>query len=224
MGEFKVRVIRSKRRTVGLEVTHQGKLVVRAPYHLNLSELEEILQRHRNWIRKKVREVQSQQTLVQSKKFCNGERFLYLGKEYPLHLVSSPRSALIFDGQSFQLSLARVGLARELFERWYRKQARTDLSRRVEQLAAITGFKFEEIRISSARSRWGSCSAKGTISLTWRLIMAPPDIIDYVIIHELAHTLEKNHSRAFWQLVEKHLPDYRERRRWLRINGFLLNL
>jgi len=111
-----------------------------------------------------------------------------------------------------------------LFQKLYRKLARAYLRRRLEQLARLNGFNFKKFRLSSARTRWGSCSAKGTISLTWRLILAPPEIIDYVIIHELAHTREKNHSRAFWNLVAKHLPDFRQRRRWLKQNGFRLNI
>lgn len=82
----------------------------------------------------------------------------------------------------------------------------------------------EKLRISSARTRWGSCSAKGTISLTWRLVMAPPEILDYVIVHELAHLKVKNHSSAFWKVVETYLPGYQNQRKWLKQNGHTLDL
>jgi predicted metal-dependent hydrolase len=86
------------------------------------------------------------------------------------------------------------------------------------------GFREMKVRISSARTRWGSCSQKGNLSFTWRLVMAPPDVIDYVVVHELCHTREMNHSRSFWEQVEAILPDFRQRRRWLKEYGKLLVL
>ena len=98
------------------------------------------------------------------------------------------------------------------------------LTERVEFFAHAQGFKVKKIRISSARTRWGSCSAKGTLSFTWRLVMAPPDVIDYVVVHELCHLKELNHSKAFWAQVEAILPDYKTRRKWLKDNGAKLHL
>ncbi|MGB9893381.1 MAG: M48 family metallopeptidase, partial [Candidatus Saccharicenans sp.] len=164
------------------------------------------------------------QQALRPKNFIPGEKFLYLGKEYPLILSLGQTVALSFNGEAFFLSASGQIRARALFEKLYRKMARSYLSRRVEELATINGFEFQKFRLSSARSRWGSCSARKTISLTWRLIMAPPQIIDYVIIHELAHTREKNHSRAFWNLVAQYVPDYKSKRRWLKSNGFRFNL
>lgn len=224
MKEIKVKVIRSKRRTVGLEINDQGRLIVRAPYHLETSTIDDILRSHQQWIKKKLEEAERRQQLFQPKKFISGEKFLFLGKEYPLLIVNRIRPALLFDGERFELSSAFRQLGRQVFERWYRKQALIYLSQKTSKIARKTGFSFKKLRISSARTRWGSCSGKGTVSFAWRLIMAPPEIIDYVIIHELAHTKEKNHSRAFWNLVAHYIPDYKEKRCWLRANGFLFNL
>lgn len=224
MTEVKFRLIRSNRRTVGLEINHQGDLIVRAPERLELTAIKNILKSHRKWITHKLEEVEKRRQLIRPKKFVGGEQFLWLGREYPLMLSPRRRPALRFTGQNFILSSRWQGQAREIFEKWYRKKARIYLEERVRSLAARDGFRFKKFRLSSARTRWGSCSARGTISLTWRLIMAPPEIIDYVIIHELAHTREKNHSRAFWDLVAWQMPDYRQRRRWLRQNGFRLNI
>ena len=111
------------------------------------------------------------------------------------------------------------GQAAQLFEQWYRQQARTVFTERVELYAQKYGFEYAKIRISSARTRWGSCSSKGTLSFTWRLVMAPLEIVDYVVVHELSHLREHNHSKAFWAQVAAILPDYKSRRKWLKVNG-----
>jgi predicted metal-dependent hydrolase len=219
-----IKIVKSRRRTVSLEINQEGVLTVRAPYGLDRTTIDDILKRHQPWIRKKRQEVQRRQELSRPKKFEDGEKFLWLGKEYPLRIVARVRPSLVFTGERFELAASSILSARQLFEAWFKEQARFYLSSRLKEIARKTGFKYQKFRLSSAQTRWGSCSAKGTISLVWRLMMAPPEIIDYLIIHELAHTKEKNHSRAFWRLVEELLPDYRERRRWLRKNGFRLKL
>ncbi len=110
------------------------------------------------------------------------------------------------------------------FKAWYRAQARALVEERVRQYAARYGFSYRQVRITSARTRWGSCSAKGTLCFTWRLVMAPPECIDYVVVHELAHLRVANHSPAFWREVGAILPDYKARRKWLRVNGRSLTL
>ncbi|RFT15747.1 MAG: putative metal-dependent hydrolase [Candidatus Saccharicenans subterraneus] len=219
-----MRIIRSERRTVGLEVNDRGELIVRAPERLSRAAIDEIIRKHRRWIEKKLAEAEKRRQMFRPKKFVEGEKFLWLGSEYPLRITGEGRPALKFTGREFVLSARWQGRAREIFKKLYRRKALAYLSLRTRQLAELNGFKFTRLRLSSATTRWGSCSARGTVSLTWRLILAPPEIIDYVIIHELAHTREKNHSRAFWNLVEAHLPDYRRKRLWLKKYGFFLNL
>ncbi len=108
---------------------------------------------------------------------------------------------------------------KRVLEGWYRARAVEFFPERVKMLAERHQFQFEKVRISSARTRWGSCSSKGTISLSWRLILLPLEAVDYVIIHELCHTVVHNHSSRFWKLVEDILPDYKDWRKWLRKNG-----
>lgn len=219
-----LKIVRTKRRTVGLEVNDRGELIVRAPEKLSRAAIDEIIRKHQRWIENKLSEVEKRRQMFPPRKFIQGEKFLWLGKEYPLVISGESRPALKFTGQEFILSSRWQSRAREIFRKFYRQKAQAYLSRRTAELAGLNGFRFTRFRLSSAATRWGSCSARGTISLTWRLVLAPPEIIDYVIIHELAHTRERNHSRAFWNLVEEQLPDYRQRRRWLKKYGFRLNL
>ena len=124
----------------------------------------------------------------------------------------------------FRLPVKALPKAPALLAAWYKNQARLILTERTDHFAQQFGLKYRSIRITSARTRWGSCSQLNALSFTWRLVMTPIEIVDYIVVHELAHVVEKNHSRAFWSQVERMLPDYRIRRKWLKTNGRLLDL
>jgi hypothetical protein len=133
--------------------------------------------------------------------------------------VPPQRPALTFDGRGFRLSRNAQARAQAAFVRWYKARALEVLTERVEALAAQHGFRYERIRISSARTRWGSCSSRGTLSFTYRLVMAPLEVVDYVVVHELVHTRIRNHSKVFWRAVGEIIPDYKRHVTWLRRNG-----
>ena len=124
----------------------------------------------------------------------------------------------------FKLSESAQPQAKSVFEAWYKNQAGTLIPERVNLYARRDKFKFNKLRISSARKRWGSCSAKRTLSFTWRLVMAPLDVIDYVVVHELCHLIRLDHSEKYWDLVAGILPDYKLKRKWLKDNGRFLIL
>ena len=131
---------------------------------------------------------------------------------------------LSFKKDRFLLRADSRSRANTLFTAWYRRQARVLLEKRVPELASHYNLTYSRVRISSARTRWASCSSNGTLSFTWRLVMAPQPVIDYIIIHELAHLLERNHSSRYWATVQAMLPDYRRYVKWLKQNGHLLTL
>jgi hypothetical protein len=158
-----------------------------------------------------------------ARQFTAGEKFLYLGQEYPLSVVAGPKAALKFEAGFFLTQKAQPE-APLFFEKWYKTAARKLLSERVKYYAQKFGLKYEKIRLSSARTRWGSCSSKATLSFTWRLVMAPLEVLDYVVVHELAHLLVKNHSAVFWAEVARMMPDFKRQRAWLKKNGRFLTL
>jgi predicted metal-dependent hydrolase len=196
-------------------------VVVRAPLRLSERAIQEFVDGKRDWITAKLSELASQKT--PARQFTPGERFPYLGQTYPLVVTSMQRPALRL-GSTFEVSQSALPRARQVFERWYRTRAAEVFAQRVALFAARFGLRYQSIRISAARTRWGSCSTKGTLSFTWRLVMAPLEVIDYVIIHELAHLVVHNHSAAFWARVESMLPDYRVQRAWLKRHGHTLSL
>ena len=212
------RLVRSRRKTISLIIQSDGTLTVRAPLRMSDKHIQEFVHLHMDWILKKQALVRSAPPAFK-KEFQAGETFLFHGKEYPLVVGPGQKSTLIFQGDRFVITRAGLPKARQAFLRWYREQARQFLTERVSVLARQHGFVYTKIRITSARTRWGSCSSRGTLSFTWRLIMAPPEVIDYVVIHELVHTRVNNHSRLFWQTVALIMPDYKLQVTWLKKNG-----
>jgi len=215
-------IIRSRRRTIAIIVHRNGKVIVRAPLKTPEKLIHTFIESKSGWIIEKKAEA-AQRTALPVKKFTGGETFLLLGREIPLRLVNTQKTALIFRDE-FSLSQAALSKALEVFEKWYQAKAREVLTERVVLYARQFGLKYAKIRISSARTRWGSCSSRGTLSFTWRLVMAPLEVIDYVVIHELAHLKIKNHSPLFWAEVAQMQPDYKRRLAWLKKNGRLLTL
>ena len=124
----------------------------------------------------------------------------------------------------FELSRHSQSAGEHAFTEWYREAMRKSATVRAGELAAQHGFTFHGIRITSARTRWGSCNSRGGLNFPWRLVMAPLEVIDYVVLHELLHTEIQNHSREFWDRLEMLMPDYRIRRKWLKDNGYKLTL
>lgn len=217
-----LKIIRSRRKTISLIIQSNGELVVRAPKQATRKQIDALLAKHAAWIEKKQTEALAKQVKTPSHQFVAGEHFLFMGKKFPLKLVAEGDPALSFQ-DVFYLAEASQPDARAIFEKWYKKAARQLFEKRVHYYAKKHGFQVAKIKLSSAKTRWGSCSSKGNINLVWRLVMAPLEIVDYVIVHELCHLREANHSKRFWAEVEAILPDYRLHRRWLRENAHQLH-
>jgi len=215
------KLVRSRRKTVAILIERDGQLTVRAPLRLPTARIQEFVESHFDWITKTRARLRAASP-PPAKRYAEGETFLYLGKAYPLILVPAHRPALTFDGAAFRLATSSLPRAAEVFELWYKQQARQFLTGRVQALAGKHAFRYQKIRISSARTRWGSCSSRGTLSFTYRLVMAPEDVVDYVVMHELVHTRVRNHSKTFWNKVAELMPNYKVRLAWLKKNGKFL--
>lgn len=212
-----MKIVRSHRKTIALLIERDGSLTVRAPLRASRAEIERLVAEKAAWIAEKQALALSRQPATH--RYAPGERFWFLGVAYPLEMAPGAAPALGFDGQRFQLARAALPRAAQVFEQWYRAQARAVIGARAAALAARFGYTYTSLRINAARSRWGSCGPKGSLNFTWRLVQAPPEVIDYVIVHELAHLVVRSHAPAFWARVRQHLPDYEQPRRWLRDFG-----
>ncbi|MBU1101199.1 MAG: M48 family metallopeptidase [Bacteroidetes bacterium] len=214
------KILRSRRKTLSLEINEKAELIIRAPLRLADSEIKRFLMEKSSWIIQKQKEISRK--VFPGKQFSEGEEFLYLGKLYPLHYEGT--YAHLFLDKMFYLSPRMSKSAEKQFTKWYRKQAEIVFYERLEHFARLMNIEYNGLKVSSAQKRWGSCTHKNDINLSWRLILAPVEIIDYVVVHELAHVLRKDHSKYFWAIVLRILPDYKERRNWLKDYGHTLNI
>jgi predicted metal-dependent hydrolase len=218
------KLIRSKRRTIALIVERDGSFTVRAPMRAPHAAIETFIQQKEDWItrtRDKIKSTLREPTV--GKQYTDGEKFLFLGSSFDLKLVGFQKPSLRLDS-GFTLSSAAQSKGEQVFVRWYKERALEIIFERVRQYSQQYNFTPKQVKISSAKTRWGSCSPNGTLNFTWRLVMAPLDVIDYVVVHELAHLRVKNHSSKFWKVVESIYPEYKKQRKWLRENGEKLNL
>lgn len=216
-------VIHSKRKTIAIIVKKDGSVIVRAPLRATRAQIMQFINQKAAWIEKSQSEVLARLQSAPGHQYLDGETFYYLGKPYALRVVDHASLALALNGD-FTLARKAQPRAKQAFARWYRQQAATILADRTAAFATRFGLSFKQVKITTARTRWGSYSSTGTISYSYRLIMAPLEIVDYVIVHELAHIRHRNHSQAYWKQVSAFMPDYRQRAAWLKANGHLFTL
>jgi predicted metal-dependent hydrolase len=213
------RILRSRRRTIAVEIHPDGQIWIRAPMRTPRAVLDQVLREKADWIQSRLTQIQQAEALNPQYAYSEGELHPFLGQQRPLRFAKAAPEV-----EAIYLPETSRGHAREALAAWYRVEAARVIPDMVHRLSDHFGLHPTRVRLSSARTRWGSCSSKGTISLAWRLILAPPDIIKYVIIHELVHLKVPNHSSKFWDGVQACLPDYKTRRAWLRKNARFLEV
>lgn len=204
-------------------INSDAELIVRAPFNTSEKTINKVVLKYRDRLQKTQKEVQLKNLKFNKKEFVDGEKFFYLGNYYNLKLVDNQE--ILFDFKDeFLLSKKCLSQARDIFIIWYKRSAYEKISQRVEWYAQKNGFEYNKINITNAQKRWGSCSHRGNLSFSWRLIMAPLPIIDSVVVHELAHLEVKNHSKTFWNKVGNLDPEYKEHKNWLKNNRHLLRM
>lgn len=225
--QMELAIIKSKRRSITIAIQPDGNLLVKAPVLMSDSEILKWVKTKTAWIIRQREKVLARQVVSPPKQYVSGERFLYLGKEYELEVrISAGRAGMvgIVDDKIVLFSKTGEGTEVEsILSNWYKNQAKNIISKRVHFYAGQMGEMFERITIKSQKKRWGSCSSARNLNFNWRLIMAPQEVMDYVVVHELCHLRQMNHSEAFWREVEMVLPYYKVHKKWLERNGDLLN-
>jgi predicted metal-dependent hydrolase len=216
-------LMRCRRKTIGMRVSSEG-LTVRIPMRESLNWVESVLQKRADWIVTKLDEWKNRKPARPT--WEEGAIFPLLGEPWQVtvtaasavHMVQASENATSKDEQS-GLSLS-PGVAAEQIEsavmKWYRQHALTCFTERTALYANKLGVALPQLRLSNARTLWGSCNSRGIIRLNWRLIQKPLDLVDYVVVHELSHLIEMNHSKAFWQTVGSVYPSYAVARKKLR--------
>jgi predicted metal-dependent hydrolase len=217
-------VIRSHRSTADIIIERDGSVVVRAPEWVDDAQIKSLVESKYSWIYDGLAESRDLNATRVLREYKNGEGFLCLGRAYPLLLVIDQKDAIQLKNGRFMLRRDRVeqgdiAAAKSAFRDFYIAKGLERLRRRVEYFAPKVGVEPTGVEVKELGLRWASCSPGGKLAFHWKCMMAPQTIIDYVVVHELCHLHHRDHTDAFWNEVDKVIPDFRERKEWLRKNG-----
>lgn len=208
------KLIRSNRKTIAIHITKEATVEVRAPLRVSISIIEDFVKIKKSWIDINLIRMKELHLKVAFHLDENTLLF-YKGQAYPVEFTNNTKK-VVFENNKFILPNQGADEIKKTLTKWYKNSAKEFLTERTKHISDAVNIKFNQIKIGSANTRWGSCSTKNNINFTYKLLFLPPEIIDYVIVHELSHIIEHNHSSKFWLVVKKKMPDYKERQSQLK--------
>lgn len=212
-----MKIIKSFRKTISLKIDETWEIIIKAPLFVSNKRIQDFVDKHKEWIEEK-----RQVVIGRVKVYVEWEKFMYFWGEYELKFLWWLKD-ITFDWINFYIDESNQNRSKLLFTNFYKKESKNYIEKRLQFIANKYDLKYNKLRISSAKTRWWSCSSTKNLSFSYRLIMAPVETIDYVIVHELAHLKEMNHSNNFWNLVEKMISwldlwDYKVHKNWLKLH------
>lgn len=215
-------IIRTDKRTLSIMINAKGELIVRAPYNYPDHKIFEFIKQKEDWIIKKQNAIRSNSYINHN--VVNYTNFLFLGKELTPLISNDVKEIMINDNKL--LIPAKINSDKILgkIEKWYRKVAEEVLVERVNYMANQLRLRPADVKTNNNKTRWGVCDSRGNIAINWRAIFLPPNLLDYIVVHELCHLLEFNHTPAFWSVVAKIIPDYQILRKHLKCLNYLILL
>ena len=238
---IQVHIIRSKRKTVCMSVNKDGSVTVKAPLRYPTDkEISDFVEQKIDWIlkRRAIQEDREDMRLV--RRFETDYSFPYLGEERLVEMQRGKKNEFSYENGKIVIKTPFYGALENDYEaeenkvaieklqndlkKWYKKQATDYITKRVEYYKDIVGVTVNSVSIKSRKSQWGSCDSNGDVTFSWRLVMARPEAIDYVVIHELCHRKHMDHSREFWNQVQKYMPDFKMQKQWLEENSVNLSI
>ena len=228
-------IIRTNRKTMGIIVDHERNLIVRSPKNTTETKIEEVLKKKTNWILSKLKEMDKIKPAPKEKEFMTGEKLPYLGRRYRMEVNQAENSKVevkLYQGKfiiDYPVELEekkeqRREKIRVALIEWYREHAKEKINERVDKYKVKLDVEPNNVVVKKQKKRWGSCSSKNNLNFNWKIIMAPMSIVDYLVVHELTHLIHDNHSRDFWATVAAVIPDIKEKKEWLKVNGKRLDL
>jgi predicted metal-dependent hydrolase len=222
-------VIRSGRKTADIVIEPDGRVLVRAPVSASDERIDDIIQAKRLWIHRNLAEWRELNAARVMREYRNGEGFFYLGRSYRLLLVAEQKEPLLLKNGRFCLrrdlvDRGEIAAAKAAFRDYFIARGRERIRERVAYFSPKAGVAARKVAVRELGSRWASCSPAGNLAFHWKCMMAPPKVIDYIVVHELCHMRHLDHSDAFWNEVDKLIPDYLERKDWLKNNGAAMEI
>lgn len=229
---IKYDIVYCKRKSLGIKLDENGNIFVRAPMGLSRKQVDRILSEKASWILTHQNSLQKLSKEREEKRYISGTDIYYKGEKYNLHITrvenKKKQKVVLKTSIKNEIDIFTVDLdekyIRRFLETWYKEEARRILTEKVDYYGKFFSRSHENIRIKSMKTRWGSCSAKGNLNFNWKIIMAPEEVIDYLVVHELSHLVEMNHSANFYSQLSRILPDYKTHQKWLKENGKYLEL
>jgi predicted metal-dependent hydrolase len=211
--EINYSITYSDRKTLGIVVEPDGAVVIKAPVDTSMKKISEKIRKRASWIVKQQSFFKSFGNHLSERRYISGESHLYLGRQYRLYIKEGKPDHVSFKGQCFEIVCSPKSKAEVLMKEWYRQRAKVKFAEIAEPI--IQQFKKYKVEphslyIQIMENRWGSCTTKGKIILNTELIKAPKPCIEYVIIHEMCHLLHKNHTKAFYDLLQVEMPDWKK--------------
>lgn len=220
-----IEIKRSNRtKTLSINIERDGSVNIIVPKDLEESKILDIVKLKEYEIHKQITNNRVLNKERIDRKFVPGHSFLYLGKSYNLHIIEDQKESLILNNGKFLLASKSVENAEAAFIKFYKKMGKPILEKRVNYFKEFIKEKPNEIRIVNLQTRWASCTPSGNLNFNWKCFMAPPTVLDYLIVHELVHLKYMNHTRQFWDEVSVIIPNYKTHEEWLRKNGVKLTL
>lgn len=213
----------SKRKKVNISVERDRSVIIRAPLGVTKEKIEDIIKSKKDWIIEKINHKQKYPVDLAPKEFVSGETMMYLGRNYQLAVIDEDIDGVQFN-QKFLISKSKQQEAYSLFKKWYCEKAKSKIEDKVNMYAKNLGVDVNKVRISDMKYRWGSCTPSNNVIFNWRIIKAPMYVVDYLIVHELAHLIESNHTSKFWNIVSIQVPQYLKSKEWLKKYGHLLEI
>ena len=228
--DFPIEIIRTERtKSASIEID-DDTVKITVPKNLSDQRIAELIKNRTVWIRQKLK-IQTETIRPKDKEYVNGETFAYLGRNYRLKCLSAGSGEVKLKSGYLTVpitkdasNVAKDCWVRASLKRWYQARALEKLKEKTKRYSAILGVSPKSIGVKDYKARWGSCSSSGDVSYNWRIIMAPHNVIDYIVVHELCHLLEHNHGPNYWKHVEHVIPNYKDCRQWLKVNGEELRL
>ncbi|MBQ8519756.1 MAG: M48 family metallopeptidase [Agathobacter sp.] len=224
-----------------MSVNKDGSVTIKAPrLYPTDGELKSFVEQKLDWILKQRDIQQDREDMKLVRRFETDYSFPYLGEERLVEMQSGKKNSIAFEDGKIIIktpyfesleedyeapeNAEKIEKLRNDLKKWYKKQAFAYVSKRVEYYQSIVGVTVNSVSIKSRKSQWGSCDSNGDITFSWRLVMACPEAIDYVVIHELCHRKHMDHSREFWNQVQKYMPDFKKQKQWLEENSMNLTI
>ncbi len=215
-------IIRTHRRSLSITITKNAEIIVRAPKKLSMDKIISYINEKEKWITTKQKEIQERLNI--NKNIINYNQLLFLGKKYNIEYVNGLKKIELSSDQLMIPSKYNNEYRIKHIRDWYISNAKIILKDRLEYLANIMQIDYSGLTINNSKNRWGSCDINRNIKLNFRLIMLPHRVIDYVIVHELSHILEFNHSKEFYKIVSMIIPSYKLQQKQLKTYDYILSL